>query len=168
MQLDPFSFLETTAEIAITFAGFFSVFLALDRRDQAVPSAVALSIRLVLLSGVFCTFFSALPILLATSGLLGAMLWRVCSVPFLIFHLGVSAFVGRELRRYSDPGRTRYVAAGYVLSALSALLPLSNLLGWPLAPNGGLYLASIWLVLGIGVTNFFGLVFHRMANPGRR
>jgi hypothetical protein len=42
---------------------------------------------------------------------------------------------------------------------------VANVVGWPHPPNGGVYLAAIWLVLVIGSINFIDLVFNRVLGP---
>ena len=160
--MEPFSFLETTAEISIAFAGFVSVFFVLARRDGSFAPAVAMSIRLVLFAGVFCMFAAALPLILAASGLSGTALWRSCSSVFLVSHAMVSVYALRQLGLFRVPGLKRYVNVTLLLSALAFVFPLSNVVGWPLLPNGGLYLAMVWLILGLGAANFLGLVLNRL------
>ncbi len=157
--MDVFSFLETTAEISITFAGFISVFLVLARRDGSFEAGVALSIRLVLISSVGCLFFAALPLILAGLSLSGPVLWRGSSATCLLAGIGVTTYV---FRRRHLVQRTVLSPIAVLLNGVVVLALAANVAGWPAPPNGGLYLASAWLILGVGVINFIDLVFHRV------
>jgi hypothetical protein len=160
--LDSFSFLETTAEISITFAGFISIFLVLARRDGSFEPGVAVLIRLVLISSIGCLFFAALPLVLAGLSISGPVLWRLSSATCLLVGVGVSIYVVRS-RHHFQP--SALVPVGYSLNAAVFLALIANLAGWPAAPNGGVYLAAVWLILAIGAVNFIDLVFHRVLEP---
>ena len=161
--MDPFSFLETTAEISITFAGFISIFLVLARRDGSFHPAVALPIRLILITSVASLFFAALPLVLAGLGVSGAALWRFPSVVFVLVGTGATFFVVSNRRRLPSTQQTATFAwVGHSLNALSLVASVANMLGWPLPPNAGVYLASVWLLLGVSCVNFLGLVFGRV------
>ena len=160
--MDTFSFLETTAEISVTFAGFISIFLVLARRDGSFDPGVAFLIRLVLASSVGCMFFAALPLLLAALSLEGDALWRVSSATMLAAGGGVSVYF---VRRGAFIQRSRTVSIAYVLSGLVFLGLIANTGGWPVAPNAGAYVASVWLVLGIGSVYFVDLVVNRVLGP---
>jgi len=160
--LDAFPFLETTAEISATFAGFISIFVVLAQRDGSFDPGVALLIRLVLISSVFCLFFAALPVILAVLSVPSAFLWQLSSTAMLTGGAGVSAYVLRN-RQFIEP--SVLVPLAYVLNTAAFLSLISNVAGWPAAPNGGAYLAAVWLILGIASLNFIDLVFHRLLKP---
>ncbi len=160
--MDHFSFLQTTAEIAITFAGFISVFVVLAQRDGSFEPGAALLIRFVLLSSVSCLFLSALPLVLSGLSITGQTLWRLCSGVCLISGIAISTYAVRN-RRDFEP--SVLVPIAYTVNAAVFCTLVANVVGWPAPPNGGLYLASIWLILGIASINFIDLVFHRLLKP---
>lgn len=51
---------------------------------------------------------------------------------------------------------------GHSLNILALLAIAANAVGWPVSPNPSVYLASVWLVLGIASVNFLDLVFRRV------
>ena len=157
--IDAFSFLETTAEVSITFAGFISIFLVLARRDGTFDPSVAFLIRLVLVSSVGCLFFAALPLVLRGLSLAGPTLWRTASVTMLVGGAAVSRSL---VRRRHLIQRARIVSIVYVLNAAVFLTVVANIVGWPHPPGAGPYTASLWLALGIGTVYFIDLVLHRV------
>ena len=160
--MDIFSFLETTAEISITFAGFVSIFVVLARRDGSFDPGVALLIRLVIFSSIGCLFFAALPLVLAGLSISGPKLWRISSAAFLVVGFAVPIYL---VPRRVHLQRTVLVPVAVSLNAAMVLALVANLVGWPNPPNGGVYLAAVWLVLALGSINFIDLVFNRVIGP---
>ena len=48
------------------------------------------------------------------------------------------------------------------LNFLALIAVVVNIVGWPLPPNAGVYLVSIWLLLGIASVHFLDLVFRQV------
>ena len=160
-ELDHFSFLETTAEISVTLAGFVSIFVVLARRAGSFRPDFALAIRSILISSIACLFFAALPLVLAALGLSGAALWRFSSAAFFLVGVGVGFYMGSNMRGLpADQLLTIFVRIGWSLAAFLMLTLVANITGWPLPPNAGVYLVSVWLLLGIASLNFLDLVFR--------
>jgi len=155
-----FSSLETTAEISVTFAGFISIFLVLARRDGSLASEVAVLIRFILLGSISSLFLAVLPLVANGIGLTGTPLWRTVSVLGLAAGLGMASFAASQRRGLRDREVTVFVLIAWVLAPVSGLTFLSNTIGWPLSPNGGTYLAGIWLTLAIASVNLVDLVFR--------
>ena len=161
--MDPFSFLETTAEIAITFAGFVSLFVVLARRDGSFSPDVALTIRLILLSSISSLFFAALALILAAVGLTAPELWRLASAVFLLVASGIGYFGISNLRRLPpEDQNTIFAWVGHSLGGIAALAAVANTVGWPFPPSPGIYLVSVWLMLGIASLNLLNLVFRHV------
>ena len=158
------SLLETTAEVAIAFAGFISIFLVLARRDGTFTSGVALRIRVIVLSSVACVFFAAFPLLMSAAGLSSMLLWRFSSLVSLLACLGITAHVLHLVRQLpvKRPVRSPTVWAPHTLNWLAVLLLLSNVVGWPMEPSAGPYVISVWLILGVSAVSFVVLVFQRV------
>jgi hypothetical protein len=119
-------------------------------------------IRLVIISSIGCLFFAALPLVLAGLSISGPMLWRISSATCLVVGVGVPIFI---VRRRAHLRRTILLPVASSLNAAMVLALVANVVGWPNPPNGGVYLAAIWLVLVIGSINFIDLVFNRVLGP---
>ena len=157
--MDPFSFLETTTEISITFAGFVSIFLVLARRDGSFQPDVALTIRFILIASVCSLFFAAAPLILAALGVAGAALWRLPSVAMILTGAGVIFYAVSNRRTLQ---KTAFYWIVSSLNFLALIAVAANIVGWPLPPNAGVYLVSIWLLLGIASVHFLDLVFRQV------
>ena len=159
--MDHFSFLETTAEIAITFAGFVSIFLVLARRDGSFSPEFALTIRSILMSSIGCLCFAAVPLVLAALGVAGAALWRLPSAALMLTFGGLTFYMATNRRKLPATERgTAFARIAWSLAALTMIALVSNVAGWPLSPNAGVYLLAVWLQLGIASVNFLDLVFR--------
>ena len=159
--MDHFSFLETTAEISITLAGFVSIFVVLARRDGSFPPYFAMAIRSILIASITCLFFAALPLILAALGLSGTALWRFPSAAFFLTGVGVMFYMGSNMRSLPAAQRsTILVRFAWSLASFLMFSLVANIVGWPLPPSAGVYLVSVWLLLGIASVNFLDLVFR--------
>jgi len=145
--MDVFSFLETTAEISIAFAGFISIFFVLARRDGSFEPAVALQIWVILSSAISVLFYAALPLLLAGLGMPDIAVWRASGAIAFVSGTLVTARIIARRRRTPDVRITPILWITRSLNAFALLLHLLNAVGWPFAPSGGVYLACVWLAL---------------------
>ncbi len=157
--MEALSFLETTTEVAITFAGFISIFLVLARRDGSFEPSVAVVIRLLLLASILGLALAAFPIVLSLLAVGDPTLWRVSSAVMLLVGVGVSIYVFRK-RKVIAPNVLVPIAVLFTFAQLG--VSLFNTVGWPLEPSGGMYVLGVWLILGIGAMNFIDLVFNRV------
>ena len=89
------SLLETTAEVAVAFAGFIGIFLVLTTRDDRFAPGDSLSIRAIVLASVVPVFYCAVPLVLHSLGVSGAMLWRMSS--------GIIGLAGSAIIAYMVP-----------------------------------------------------------------
>lgn len=160
VTVDLLSSLETTAEISVAFAGFISLFLLLARRDGSLGSEIAVLIRFILLGSIVNLFLAVLPLVASGLGSSGGALWRAASGLGLAAGAGMGAFAASQRRGLADREVTVFVSIAWSLSSLSILAHVANLVGWPLPPNGGVYLAAIWLSLAIVSVNLVDLVFR--------
>ncbi len=158
--MDVFSFLETTAEISITFAGFTSLFLVLARRDGALAPEIAVLIRFILLGSMISLFLAALPLIVQGLGVTDTALWRASSGTALAASAGMAFFAVSQRRGLSDREVTTFVRLAWVLFVLSIVTCIANIVGWPLPPNGSMHLAFIWLILAIASVNLVDLMFR--------
>ncbi|MEM7097971.1 MAG: hypothetical protein AAF541_06905 [Pseudomonadota bacterium] len=162
--MDEFSFLETTAEIAIAFTGFISVFFILARQTGSFHPRIAMSIRVVLIAGITCPFLSALPLILVDLEVEPTAVWRISSGATLALGLTMSTYLFKNRNRFAGAPAIQLIFAN-VLNFFSLILPLANVIGFPSEPNSALHLASIWLILGIASINFVGLVLFILNKP---
>jgi len=166
--LDPFSFLETTAEISIAFAGFVSIFLVLARRDGSFEPDYALTIQSILMTSIGCLCFSAVPLVLSALGVAGSALWRFPSSALFLMFSGISFYMAVNRRKLPPTHHgTVFARIAWLLAALILTTLAANVAGWPRSPNGGVYLLSLWLVLGISSINFLDLVFRGVLGGAR-
>ena len=121
----------------------------------------ALAIRSILVASIACVFFAALPLVLAAFGVSGSALWRSSSSALFLTSIGVVFYMVRKLRDLPATDQTTiFVRVGLSLAALNMLSLVANAIGWPLPPSAGLYLVSLWGLLGIASVNFLDLVFR--------
>ena len=155
------SLLETTAEVSVAFAGFIGIFLVLAAREGRFAAGDAFVIRLIVLCSVGPVFFAALPLIIHAFGLAGAPLWRLSSAAAgLAGGAGVS-YMALQLRGLA-PGEGRALNYGAALGCAAALSCLANVVGWPFAPTGAMYLVTLWSVVGIAGGNFVELLFRKL------
>ena len=160
------SLLETTAEVAVAFAGFIGVFLVLARRDGRFPADDSLTIRVIVAGSVGAVFYSALPLVLHALGVSGASLWRISSATTGLISAAVTAYMIPHLR--AIPLAERYPSISlrnlvpWVLAALMFICHLGNVLAWPWAPSGGVYLLAVWSTVAIAGTSFIVLIFRKV------
>lgn len=158
--MDVFSSLETTAEIAVTFAGFISIFLVLARREGPLALEVATLIRFILIQSLAITFIAFLPLIAAGIGLSGTLLWRAAGYLGLAVGMGVLVLIVNQRRKLAYREVTIFVNLGWILAPLGFSAHLANITGWPVPPNGGIYLFGIWLYLGVTAVHLIDLVFR--------
>ena len=159
--MDESSLLETTAEISVAFAGFIGIFLALAIREGRFSPLNSFAIRLIMISSVSCVFFAALPLVLNSLGLSGPMLWRTSSIAIGVAGLGNLAYMAPQMHSL-PPGEGRSLNYGFLLGVIASLSCLANALGWPWTPAAGLYLLTVWSILGIAGGNFVQLLFSKL------
>jgi hypothetical protein len=157
------SLLETTAEVAVAFAGFIGIFLVLTTRDGRFAPGDSLSIRAIVLASVVPVFYCAVPLVLHSLGVSGAMLWRISSGIIGLAGSAIIAYMVPQLLALSPAERSSFNnLVGSSLAALAFLCSVANTLGWPWAPSGGLFLLAVWLCVAIAGTYFVALIFRRV------
>jgi hypothetical protein len=157
--VDESSLLETTAEVSVAFAGFIGIFLVLAARDGRFQPGDAFSIRLIVICSVAPVFYAVLPLVLNFLGLTGAMLWRTSSSTIGVAGVAIGAYLVRQL---PSTGEGRSLNYGFLLGVVAFLSCLANAFGWPWPPNGGLYLLTVWSIVGIAGGNFLQLLFGKL------
>ena len=160
--MDVLGFLGTTAEVAITFTGFISVFFVLSRSDGSFLASRAILIKLMLASSVACVFLAALPFALTGFGLYDVVLWRACGIVFLIVSLTATLYVFRNRHLLSGSTSIFYNIPAHLLNLGTIAFALANTIGWPNPPSGALHLTGIWFLFGISVMNFLRLVLDHV------
>jgi hypothetical protein len=159
--MDEFSFLETTAEISVAFTGFIGIFLVLAEREGKFLALEVYAVRLVVLCSVSPVFFSAFPLILSSLGVSGPVLWRISSI-FVAASLILGALYLVRRLKLLEHGEGRTLNYGFVFGLLAALSCLANLVGWPREPSSGLYLVTVWSIVGVAAGNFVELLFKRL------
>jgi hypothetical protein len=159
--VDESSVLETTAEISVAFAGFIGIFLVLATRDGRFQPGEAWGIRLIVICSVAPVFAAAVPLILHAFGISGALLWRISSSAIGLSGVAIAPYMARQLR-VLPPGEGRSLNPMFWLAVVAVLGCLANALGWPWPPSGGLYLVTVWSVVGIAAGNFVQLIFSKV------
>jgi hypothetical protein len=159
--MDESSLLETTAEVSVAFAGFIGVFLVLAARDGRFPPEDSFQIRLIVVCSVAPVFLSVLPLILHFLGLGGPLLWRLSSGTSGLVLIGATIYLVRRLAGL-DSGEGRSLNYGFALWVIAAVGSGANTLGWPTDPSGGLFLLSVWSIVGIAGGNFIELLFRKV------
>ena len=155
------SFLETTAEVSVAFTGFIGIFLVLATRDGRFPKGEAWSIRLIVVCSVAPAFFAVVPLILDALGFSGPMLWRISSGAIGLAGVTIVAYMV-PVARALPPGVGLDFNYGAVFGLLAVFSCLVNAVGWPWEPSGGVYLVTIWSIIGIAAGNFVGLIFSKV------
>lgn len=159
--MDGSSLLEMTAEVSVAFTGFIGVFLVLAARDGRFPPAESFQIRLIVICSIAPVFFAVAPLVLHRLGLSGTTLWRVSSSANAIAFGVMMVYMLRQLRTLAGrEGRAFNYGTVLAMTALGACV--ANVLGWPWAPNDGLYLLTAWSIVGIAAGNFVELLFRKL------
>jgi len=159
--VDESSLLELTAEVSIAITGFISIFLVLAARDGRLLPIDAFTIRIIVICSFGPVFYAALPLILNTLGLSGTALWRGSSSAIGVAAIVIAVYMWRQLR-FLEPGEGRKINHGFVLGVAAFLSCLANAAGWPWEPNGGLYLVTVWSIVGISAGNFVDLLFSKL------
>ncbi len=155
------SFLETTAEVSVAFAGFIGIFLVLATRDGRFPPADSLSIRVIVICSVAPVFYAAVPLVLNSLGVSGATLWRISSGTIGLAGAAITAYLVPQLRALPAAERPSPIY-GWLLAVVAIIFCLANAVGWPWPPSGGLYLLAVWLVIAIAGSNFVALILRKV------
>ena len=158
--MNVYDFLETTAQIAVTFAGFISIFLILARQGGSLEAEIASLIRFILLGSIASLFAAVFPLIAAATGLTGEVLWRVSGVVGLAAGAGLGVFGIDQRRRIQNREVTVYVRAAWTLVILVCIAFAANIAAWPLSPNGGVHLTGIWCGLAVVAINLTDLVMR--------
>jgi len=159
--VDESSLLETTAEVPVAFTGFIGLFLVLASRDGRFAPADSFVIRLIVICSIGPVFFAVLPLILEALGLAGAPLWRISSAVVAVTGMVAIAHLVRQVRSL-EGGEGRALNYGFVLWMIAALSCIANAAGWPWPPGGGLYLLTVWAIVGVAGGNFVELLFRKV------
>ena len=160
------SLLETTAEVAVAFAGFIGVFLVLATRDGRFHLLDAISIRVIVVCSVSPVFYAALPLVLDSLGISGDALWRVSSGVTAVSGVAIAVNLLPKIRALPIaerlPRTSPRLFIVWALGGLSIACLIGNIVGWPWPPSGGLHLLAIWSLVAVAGTNFVVLIFDRV------
>jgi hypothetical protein len=159
--VDESSLLEMTAEVSVAFTGFIGIFLALAARDSRFAPGESFAIRLIVICSITPVFAAVLPLILHSLGLSGVGLWRVSSIMLALAGTAILAYMVRQMLSLPG-GEGRSLNYGFLLWIVWSLACFANALGWPWAPNGGLYLVSVWSLVGVAGGNFVELLFRKL------
>lgn len=155
--------LPTIAEIALGLAGFTAVVAAFTRPGGL---AAADRWRFVVLFGIAIQvlLLSFVPIALRSAGVSELITWRASSAAFASVWGATGFLVFRTLRSRwrMDPEPTLGGALPvFIPAGFNFLLQISNLVGWPAAPNFVSYLSGLLILLYVGAVFFAFLVLYR-------
>jgi hypothetical protein len=159
--VDESSLLELTAEVSVAITGFISIFLALAARDGRFQPVDAFTIRLIVICSFAPVFYAVAPLILNSFGVTGGVLWRTSSLTIGLAGIVLALYMARQLR-FLGPGEGRKLNYGFVLGCVAFLSCLANALEWPWPASGGLYLVTLWSIVGIAVGNFVELLFRKV------
>lgn len=154
------------AEIAVAFAGFASVVVLFQRRNDGEWDEVsAFRYRAMVLSALMTAAFCGLPLVLDSMQLSPSAVWTVssaCLAVWLVLFLARYQFPTWHLFP-TAMGRVRWVLFLF-LSGGSLVLQLLNIAAIGFERVAGPYLAALVFLLGLAGWQFFNLVTIR---PGR-
>lgn len=160
------SLLETTAEVAITLAGFVGVFLVLARRDGAFSPADSFLIRVLVLCCVPPMFYAVLPLLLHGFGLAPTRVWAtsstIAATAITLISIHVMTTQARLPRDGTGNLPSWQSAFSYGAVSGAILAHVVNAASWFGPAGGALYTAGVWLVLFVGGVTFTLLILRRV------
>lgn len=145
----------------MAFTGFIGIFLVLAAREGRFVPADSFVIRLIVICSIGPVFFAVLPLVLDLLGLSGPWLWRISSMAVLAAASVAVVYLARQVRAL-ESGEGRALNYGFMLAMLAAFSGVANAVGWPWAPNGGLYLVTVWSLVGVAGGNFVELLFRKV------
>ncbi len=137
-----------------------SSWLSLSGTVDSRPSTLC-TIRLIVICSVAPVFYAVLPLVLNALGLSGTTLWRLSSIMIGLAGVAITLYLMRQLSSLA-PGEGRKLNYGFVLGIIASLSCFANALGWPYEPAGGLYLLTVWSIVGIAGGNSVELLFRRL------
>ena len=160
------SLLETTAEVAVAFAGFIGIVLVLASREGRFPGRDSLQIRVIVAASVTPIFYAVTPLLLDHLHVATDVIWRASSGFAGLAGLAITAFLIPQMRSVAPTERPPMTSVNsltaWMLTICALLCHLLNVLAWPWPSSGGLYLLGVWLVLAVAGTNFVSLIFRKV------
>jgi hypothetical protein len=160
------SLFETSAEIAVAFAGFIGIFLALVARDGRFPPKDAIAIRTIVVCSLAPVFYAFLPLVLYSLRVPSPILWRVSSgVTASVAMLLTVITVRHGLRLPASersPLKNLDVFLGWAAGAVANVCWVANVIAWPWAPSAGMHLAGVWSIITIAAVHFAILIFSRV------
>ena len=157
------SLLVTYIQVGVAISGFSGIVVSLGNRGQGAWSYRERQLLYALLgTSGGCTMISALPLILAATGLAEPTVWSVSSGCSVLFQLGLMVARARSVVRDADTlARERWVLAGaYTGGVVCVAAQLVNCVwlgvAWP-------HLATIMWHLALSF-----LVFVRLVQPEAR
>jgi hypothetical protein len=156
MEMPGSAYLYTLATLAMTFAGFCAIVIALRQTaGKDISGFDVVLTRLYLESGLFSAAFCMLPPLLAVCGLSETAVWRVSSglIAAVLLCYGATYRMRRAAIVRGRVPRARWIPI-VATSMLVVIALISNAAGFPYAPTiGPIAVAATW-TLGCGATVF--------------
>lgn len=132
------------ATVAITFAGFASILLALRQGRGAPLSRFHLWVaKAYIQSGLITAISAMLPPLLYGLGMDEILTWRACSLLIGLPALALLVTAPREWRRVSDKPVPTRLWVQIIFGVGVNLALLANAAGWPHPPAVGLVMLGV-------------------------
>jgi hypothetical protein len=164
MQSQESTFLYELATIATTFVGFSALIMTVRQvLGHGLSELEAWITRTFVQLGFLITAGALTPPLLALLGLREALLWRLCSVVFGAILLVFVVTYPRRRRNVAGVRAPWFVYVDLALLFGSIVLLTLNAVGWPLAPNAGLYAAGLTEALFVSGLGYL----HALTHPRR-
>jgi len=156
------SFLETTASVSISIAGFVGIFLALSEREQGYTKTETFLIIALFMSCIPPFIYSALGMVLYSFNIAEPLLWRISSGIVVFIMSIISAYIikqqfGIPREEYSKIPPF-YTIASWLLITGAIVAHFFNVFAWPIPPSGGMFLLGLWLLLTVSLLMFFYLI----------
>lgn len=147
--------LQTVAEIAIALTGFTGIVVALGERSGGGFAGFAMvRFRILLAASLAALAFALLPFLLYHLGVSARATWSICSASVAAFMVPIVAHDVRSFRTFADEIPSFERRAGPIIALLGLVLWIAQVANAVALHAFGPYLAAPFWFLGFSALSF--------------
>ena len=149
----------TFTQVTVAFVGFAGIIATFQFRDDYnIKKKDAVSLELIINTGLMGAFFSVLPLILSSFGLSDASVWSLSSGIMSVNYLGFMYYLFRQVKRLNFRRSTSIIVITYfVLGFLVIILNLMNVFNIVFQSEFGPFFISLTYPLAL-----VGFMFSRL------